>query len=227
MHVGTLSKAVGSHGGFVSGSVALKRLLLSRGRAGIYSTALPAPSVAAASAALRVATPALRQRLWDNVASLTAALSPPPPPQAAAAAATVVAAAADASAHAPRGAPQPPVSGEVPPVSGSPIVPIIVGSAEAALEAADALLARGFLVPAIRRRPSPQVLLGCASPSLPPTHRRTWRSWSVLFKLLGWSRWRSDASLVAAGLLDGSWRGWASRLALPPHGVTRGAKYTT
>lgn len=67
--VGTLSKAFGSHGGFVTCSRLLKQLILSRGRPGIYSTALPLPTVAAASAALRVASPSLRERLWANIAT--------------------------------------------------------------------------------------------------------------------------------------------------------------
>ncbi|KAG8469467.1 hypothetical protein KFE25_005922 [Diacronema lutheri] len=65
--VGTLSKAFGAHGGFVACSAQLKRLLVSTGRPVIFSTALPAPAVAAASAALRAATPALRAKLWANV----------------------------------------------------------------------------------------------------------------------------------------------------------------
>jgi 8-amino-7-oxononanoate synthase len=67
IHVGTLSKAFGSHGGFVASSRQLKQLFVSRGRPCIFSTALPAPCVAAASAALRVATPAVREALWRNV----------------------------------------------------------------------------------------------------------------------------------------------------------------
>ena len=54
VHVGTLSKAVGSQGGFVACSRNIKSLLLNRGRPYVYSTALPLPTVAAASAALKV-----------------------------------------------------------------------------------------------------------------------------------------------------------------------------
>jgi 8-amino-7-oxononanoate synthase len=46
----------------------VKQLLVSRGRAVIFSTALPAPAVAAASAALRIDTAGLRAKLWRNVA---------------------------------------------------------------------------------------------------------------------------------------------------------------
>lgn len=54
VHIGTLSKAVGSQGGFVACSRNVKSLLLNRGRPYVYSTALPLPTVAAASAAIRV-----------------------------------------------------------------------------------------------------------------------------------------------------------------------------
>jgi len=109
--VGTLSKACGSHGGFVGCSAQLKQLLLSKGRAGIYSTALPAPAVAAARAAIQLATPERRSCLWSVVSAFSSATRT---------------------------------------VAHSPIVPLVVGSEERALEAARCLLSAGFLVPAIR-----------------------------------------------------------------------------
>lgn len=54
--MGTLSKAFGALGGFVATSTAMKQLLLNRGRAFVYSTALPVPVVEAAAASLRVAS---------------------------------------------------------------------------------------------------------------------------------------------------------------------------
>lgn len=115
LHIGTLSKAFGAHGGFVACSSELKRLLVSRGRPGIYSTALPAPAVAAATAALEVSSPELRARLWQNVDAFNAAIGQSPR-------ATL----------------------------RSPIVPIVLGTADAVLQAAARLQSAGFLVPAIR-----------------------------------------------------------------------------
>ena len=54
VHIGTLSKAAGAHGGFVACSAALKSLLLNKGRPYMFSTALAVPVVAAALAAVRV-----------------------------------------------------------------------------------------------------------------------------------------------------------------------------
>ena len=54
LHLGTMSKAFGAQGGFVACRRDLKALLLNQGRPYIFSTALPLPTVAAASAALHV-----------------------------------------------------------------------------------------------------------------------------------------------------------------------------
>jgi 8-amino-7-oxononanoate synthase len=79
LHVGTLSKAFGAVGGFVAGSRPWCDWLVNRGRAQIYSTALPLPVVAAARAALRIAAsePEHRQRLWAHVARVGEALEVP------------------------------------------------------------------------------------------------------------------------------------------------------
>jgi 8-amino-7-oxononanoate synthase len=73
LHVGTLSKAFGSHGGFVACSRQHKQLLLTKGRPAVFSTALPMPAVAAAAAALQCATPELRSQLWQRVEAFGAA----------------------------------------------------------------------------------------------------------------------------------------------------------
>ncbi|MFO0594716.1 MAG: 8-amino-7-oxononanoate synthase [Myxococcaceae bacterium] len=54
VHVGTLSKALGSFGGFVVGSRALTELLINKARPLVFSTALPAVVCAAAERALEL-----------------------------------------------------------------------------------------------------------------------------------------------------------------------------
>lgn len=68
VQVGTLSKAVGSLGGYVASTQGLRDLLIQRGRPFLFSTSHP-PSVSAACiAALDVLQeePELIDRLWDN-----------------------------------------------------------------------------------------------------------------------------------------------------------------
>lgn len=74
---GTLSKALGSLGGFVAGSALLIEYVLNRARPFIFTTALPPASVAAALAALEVLEeePALNDRLWENAGRLHAGLA--------------------------------------------------------------------------------------------------------------------------------------------------------
>jgi len=78
VRVVTLSKALGAGGGAVCGDDVVRRLLLQRGRALIFSTALPHPTVAAASAALAVLRSAegvaLVERLHGNARVLRSAL---------------------------------------------------------------------------------------------------------------------------------------------------------
>lgn len=69
LQMGTLSKALGSLGGFLAGPKAVVELLRNRARSFIYTTALPAACAAAALEALKVIQeePIWRQRLWQNV----------------------------------------------------------------------------------------------------------------------------------------------------------------
>ncbi|CAL4984389.1 unnamed protein product [Urochloa decumbens] len=74
--IGTLSKAVGCLGGFISCSNRWKRLIVSRGRTFIFSTALPVPIVASVHAAIYVSNEERWRRsvIWGHVqyfASLT------------------------------------------------------------------------------------------------------------------------------------------------------------
>jgi 8-amino-7-oxononanoate synthase len=74
--MGTLSKALGSVGGFIAGSAVLRETLVNFSRPYIYTTA---PSPAASGAALAAVeviqkTPKLRERLWDNVRLLRGSL---------------------------------------------------------------------------------------------------------------------------------------------------------
>lgn len=76
VQVGTLSKAVGALGGYVATSGRMRQLLLNTARSYIFTTALPAPVVAAARAAIGVAAaePELRASMWARADELGAAL---------------------------------------------------------------------------------------------------------------------------------------------------------
>lgn len=113
VEVVTLSKAFGASGGFVVGDEATIRLLKTRARPFVYSTAPPPALCAAGLAAIdRVeAADDRRRALSDNVAYLRRKLDRP---------------------------------------GQTPIIPVVLGSAEAALEASARLWEKGYFVPAIR-----------------------------------------------------------------------------
>ena len=75
--IGTLSKALGSYGGFVACSSEMRDLLINRARSFIYSTALPPACAGAARAALAILreTPALGQRLLKRARRFTGDLA--------------------------------------------------------------------------------------------------------------------------------------------------------
>jgi 8-amino-7-oxononanoate synthase len=114
LQMGTLSKALGSYGGYVCASAAVVDLIRNRARTVIYSTGLPPAMVAAAIAALDVierepayaALPLAKAKAFARGAGL--------------------------------------------PEPVSPIVPVLLGDAEAALKASRLLEDHGFLVVAIR-----------------------------------------------------------------------------
>jgi 7-keto-8-aminopelargonate synthetase-like enzyme len=72
VRVGTLSKALGSAGGFVAGSQRLVDWLFNRARPYVFSTAHPPAASAAASAALEIvkSEPERRTKLLANAANL-------------------------------------------------------------------------------------------------------------------------------------------------------------
>ena len=118
--VATLSKSLGSTGGYVAGSRRLIDWLTNRARPFVFDTAPGAPAVASAHAALRIArrepqrrarVVALARRLADGLADAGIGVTTGP---------------------------------EV------PIVPVIVGSAERAMNAMHDLIARNVLAVAIR-----------------------------------------------------------------------------
>lgn len=76
--MGTLSKAIGSLGGFVAGDQNLIDYLRNKARAFIYTTALP-PAIAAASiAAFKIIAKndSLKKKLWENVRYINGRLKP-------------------------------------------------------------------------------------------------------------------------------------------------------
>ena len=138
--VGTLSKAMGSHGGFVTCSAAMKRVLLSVARSAMFSTSLPAPIVAAATAALRMNESVgdeMRSRLRGAIATFATTCAA----RIRATQAARCVGMSDDAVNRWRG---------VRVTGNSPVVSVMIGSEGAALAAAAELLRRGFHVPAIR-----------------------------------------------------------------------------
>ena len=131
--VGTLSKAIGAMGGFVAGPAVLIDLIRNKGRAFIYTTALPPAICGAALAALDLIRdePQRRTRLWSLSAGLRLALGQLP---------VQVSGANVAN----RG------SGATSRECSTPIIPVVIGEASRAVAVSEGLLKRGFLVPAIR-----------------------------------------------------------------------------
>jgi glycine C-acetyltransferase len=76
IQVGTLSKAVGSLGGYVAGSTALREILTQRARPFLFSTSHPPAVVAACREAIKVMQeePELLERLWANTRRFKAEL---------------------------------------------------------------------------------------------------------------------------------------------------------
>ncbi len=114
LQMGTLSKAIGSYGGYICGSAPVIDLIRNRARTVVYSTGLPPSSVAASIAALDLierepayaTLPVQKARAFTHRAGL--------------------------------------------PAAQSPIVPVIVGDEQKALDASRLLADEGYLAAAIR-----------------------------------------------------------------------------
>jgi 8-amino-7-oxononanoate synthase len=111
VRVGTLSKALGSVGGFVAARRSVIDLLVNVARPFIFTTGTTSADTAGALAALRIVRSAEGEGLRARLRAHIDAVAPGHP---------------------------------------SPIIPVLLGSEQAALDAADHLLAQGLLVPAIR-----------------------------------------------------------------------------
>jgi len=78
VQMGTLGKALGSHGAYVAGRANLREFLINRARSFIYSTAPPPAIAAAACEAVKVLSDAEGQdrlgRLWRNIELLRSSL---------------------------------------------------------------------------------------------------------------------------------------------------------
>jgi 8-amino-7-oxononanoate synthase len=80
--IGTLGKAFGTSGGFAAGSAILRRYLVNRSRAFIFSTSLPPPVAAAALSALQIIRGHEGQSLRQTLSSLVLKFASELPPSA-------------------------------------------------------------------------------------------------------------------------------------------------
>ena len=130
--LGTLSKAVGCLGGFAAGSQQLSDWLWNSARSQFFSTALPPAVCAAALAALEIlqSDTARRQRLQQRASQMRRLLQE---------GGLVLAGYRGTAAAEARLNP-----------AGSPIVGVLLGDEQSAIEAAARLRDAGFLIPAIR-----------------------------------------------------------------------------
>ena len=140
IQMGTLGKALGSFGAYVAGSKDLIDLLINKARAFIYTTSLPSGVLAASLKAIEIVEtePERRKKLWENVELFLNM----------------------GTGGVRQGAPRMPAGLQVEDFRGmpqrqdpfkmSPIIPLIVGSSEKALQKSRQLFEKGFWVGAIR-----------------------------------------------------------------------------
>jgi glycine C-acetyltransferase/8-amino-7-oxononanoate synthase len=83
IQMGTLGKALGSHGAYIAGSRKLRDFLINRARSFIFSTSPPAPVAAASRKAIEISASlegdSLRAALWENLRHLQSLLELPTP----------------------------------------------------------------------------------------------------------------------------------------------------
>jgi 8-amino-7-oxononanoate synthase len=139
VQMGTMSKALGTSGGYICGSRDLIEWLINRARSFIYSTAPPPAIAAAAVAAVDFLSSQegeeRRLLLWKRIQLMRELLQ------------SLDVGRLDADSKRSTSNAQRPTLNESP---GSAIFPLIIGDEQAALDLADALKTEGFLVPAIR-----------------------------------------------------------------------------
>jgi len=79
IQMGTLGKALGSHGAYIAGTSTLRKFLINRARSFIFSTSPPAPVAAASRKAIEIAASqegdSLRAKLWENIRLLQSCLA--------------------------------------------------------------------------------------------------------------------------------------------------------
>ncbi len=122
IHLGTLSKALGVSGGYVCGGRRLVDLIINRGRSFIYTTAPPPAIAAAATAAIEFLLSPMGERRRQTLRENLGHF-------------------ADEMPHVYKAGGKKVMSA---------IIPIVLGAAEAAVEASQLLADKGFFVPAIR-----------------------------------------------------------------------------
>jgi len=122
IQMGTLGKALGSFGAYVAAKQDLIELLINKARAFIYTTSLPPGVLAASLKALDIVEqePERRSKLWENVAQFQSKFFHP----------SFIKGSQGGGA--------------------SPIIPLLVGSSEKALQFSQQLFEKGFWVTPIR-----------------------------------------------------------------------------
>lgn len=151
--MGTLSKALGSQGGYLCASRRVTELLVHAGRAFLFSTGLAPAAAAAAREALRLIeeddgprtrllerSEALRVRLQQAGWEVLGGPRPSRPQEAG----------GDARGPGARPSQAAPCGQDACGPESSPILPLVIGDERRVVEIAEVLLERGFWVPAIR-----------------------------------------------------------------------------